>query len=142
MPIYLVQSSILCRTWPHFTSVVQVGLCNHLSDKAPCIANIHKQPSRSPSSSLKPVVFCRLGCEYSNTYFTSSMADEEHRSYPTKDAPLFHTGAGVSLMSAIVMVVTGAGLSMYVLRANRKKRDFMSNAGIDHQVDIESLSSF
>lgn len=44
-------------------------------------------------------------------------------------------------MSAIVLLVTGAGLSLYVVHTNRKRSSFMSNAGIDHVVsdEIEDL---
>lgn len=63
-------------------------------------------------------------------------------SYPAKDGPLFHTGAGVSLMSAIIQVASGACLSIYVLRMNRKKATFMSNVGIDHVVSAIEQGNF
>lgn len=54
--------------------------------------------------------------------------------YPANEAPLFHKGAGVSLMSAVVLVATGAGLSLYVVYTNRKRSAFLSGAGMDHVV--------
>jgi hypothetical protein len=41
-------------------------------------------------------------------------------------------------MSAIVLVVTGAGLSLFVIRENRKKAAIMRNLSMDHVVSSVS----
>lgn len=58
-------------------------------------------------------------------------------SYPNEDAPLFRRGAAVSLTSALVLIVTGAGLSLYVIKTNRKKAAIMESLGPDHVVSSE-----
>lgn len=42
-------------------------------------------------------------------------------------------------MSAIILVVSGVGLSLYVVKTNRKKAIFMENVGPDHVVSSSTF---
>lgn len=49
---------------------------------------------------------------------------------------MYPTGRGVGLFSALSLVLTGGGLSLYAITTNRKKAAFMANAGPDHVVGV------
>ncbi|KAK9896849.1 MFS general substrate transporter [Cystobasidium minutum MCA 4210] len=52
--------------------------------------------------------------------------------FPTEEAPLYPTGRGVGLFSALSLILTGACLSSYAIITNRKKAAFMASAGPDY----------
>lgn len=56
------------------------------------------------------------------------------RSYPTEDAPLYHTGAAISLTAATWMACTGVVLSFYVIYANRRKGRILASLESEHVV--------
>lgn len=58
-------------------------------------------------------------------------------SYPTKESPLFRTGAGVSLMAALLQVLSALGLAFWCFRQNKKKAKFLSEIGPDYAVCLK-----